>query len=170
MQKPNIIIVNCDDLGYGDLGCYGSKMNKTPAIDKMAAEGIKQSGFANVSLIKTGLSDNKGTMKFVAGRGGGSHVGSAGDTTIAIESLDMMNIPEKITFIKMDIEGSELEALKGAKNIIKKDQPKLAICVYHKPEDIIDIPLYIKSLVPEYQLYLRHYSGMSGETVLYAVL
>ena len=78
-------------------------------------------------------------------------------------------IKERVTFIKMDIEGAELEALKGARNIITKYRPKLAICLYHKPEDIITIPKYIKSLLPEYKLYVRHYSNNTGEFVLYAV-
>ena len=77
---------------------------------------------------------------------------------------------DKITMIKMDIEGSELEALKGAKKTIQRDKPKLAICIYHKPEDMADIPLYIKELVPEYKLYIRHHSNFATETVLYAVM
>ena len=69
----------------------------------------------------------------------------------------------------MDIEGAELEALKGARNTILKDKPDLAICVYHKNEDIIEIPRYILELDPEYELYLRHYDLAEYETVLYAV-
>ena len=70
----------------------------------------------------------------------------------------------------MDVEGAELESLKGAKKIIQRDKPKLAICIYHKPEDVITLPRYIKQLVPEYKLYLRSYSNADNEMVLYAVL
>lgn len=69
----------------------------------------------------------------------------------------------------MDVEGAELETLKGAKNIICRDKPKLAVCIYHKPEDMTDLPIYIKSLVPEYKLYVRHYSEEKYETILYAI-
>ena len=69
----------------------------------------------------------------------------------------------------MDIEGTEMEALKGAEYIIKKYKPKLAISIYHKPEDIVEIPKYILNINPDYKLYLRHYSDNAGETVLYAI-
>ena len=51
MNKPNIILINCDDLGYDDLGCYGSKVNNTPAIDRLAAEGIRFTDFYMASPV-----------------------------------------------------------------------------------------------------------------------
>ena len=51
MNKPNIILINCDDLGYGDLGCYGSKLNDTPNIDKLSEEGIKFTNFYMASPV-----------------------------------------------------------------------------------------------------------------------
>lgn len=72
------------------------------------------------------------------------------------------------TFIKMDIEGAEIEALKGAKNTIIKNHPYLAICVYHSLSDIWEIPLLIKEFYEGYKFYLRSYNFMGLETVLYA--
>ncbi len=79
-------------------------------------------------------------------------------------------INEKVTFVKMDIEGAEMDALCGMEKMMRRDKPKLAICVYHKPEDIWEIPLYIKSVVPEYTFILRHHFYDNAETVLYAYI
>jgi FkbM family methyltransferase len=73
------------------------------------------------------------------------------------------------TIIKMDIEGSELAALKGGAETIRKHKPILAVCLYHRPEDLWTIPLYVRSLCPDYSLYLRRYSDDCWEQVLYAV-
>ncbi|PIT88147.1 MAG: hypothetical protein COU29_04010 [Candidatus Magasanikbacteria bacterium CG10_big_fil_rev_8_21_14_0_10_36_32] len=89
---------------------------------------------------------------------------------INVVSLDdFMKDKERVTFIKMDIEGAETEALLGAKEIIQKYKPKLAISVYHNATDLWEIPLLIKSLNSEYKIYLRHYSNEVMDTVCYAV-
>ena len=78
-------------------------------------------------------------------------------------------IKEPVTFIKMDIEGSEYRALLGARNIIESYKPKLAISIYHKSEDIWQLPQLILEMNSEYKLYLRHYSTAAAETVMYAI-
>lgn len=76
---------------------------------------------------------------------------------------------DKIDMIKMDIEGAELAALKGAKEVIQKFKPLLAICVYHKITDLLEIPKYCMGLGVPYDIYLRHYSDSSLETVCYFI-
>lgn len=96
----------------------------------------------------------------------GAHI-----VTSEIKSVDSMIqdgfIKEKITFVKMDIEGAEMQALKGMEKMIKRDMPKLAICIYHKPQDMWEIPLYIKSIVSTYKFIIRHHDFVDNETVLY---
>ena len=77
---------------------------------------------------------------------------------------------EAVSFIKMDIEGAERGALRGAEQLIRRYRPDLAICVYHSISDLFEIPLYIHSIVPEYRLYLRHHTPVFCETVCYAVI
>mgnify|MGYP002517000463 FL=1 len=77
---------------------------------------------------------------------------------------------DKVTFIKMDIEGAEMEALEGAKRTIKKNRPKLAISIYHKEDDLWEIPYYVLSRYPWSKIYMRHYSLTTNETVLYATV
>jgi len=72
------------------------------------------------------------------------------------------------SFIKMDIEGAEYSALMGMKKIITRDEPTLAVSVYHKNNDIFEIPLLIKKLNPKYKIYIRHHYIIS-ETVCYAI-
>ena len=62
-----------------------------------------------------------------------------------------------------------MQALHGAVEMIKRGRPKLAICMYHKREDLITIPQFIKSIVPEYKLYLRAHFAYASELVLYAI-
>lgn len=94
-----------------------------------------------------------------------------GDDVHGVEAaaLDDYFGDKPVTFIKMDIEGAELEAIKGARRIITHQHPKLAVSIYHKPEDIWTIPQILLEYNPEYRFYLRHYSFSYYDTVLYAV-
>jgi hypothetical protein len=69
----------------------------------------------------------------------------------------------------MDIEGSEHNAILGAEQTIKKWKPKMAVSVYHRREDMFDLLLLLKSFVPDYKFFLRHYTDNQTETVLYAI-
>lgn len=75
----------------------------------------------------------------------------------------------KPDLIKMDIEGSEMAALKGGINTITKNRPQLAISIYHSPEDFINIPLYLKENLENYKFRLGHYSPRPSETIFYAI-
>lgn len=89
-------------------------------------------------------------------------------STITIDDLvAQRNIP-RIDFIKMDIEGAETFALKGATETIKKFKPKLAISLYHSLTDFFEIPKWIDGLNLGYKFYIDHFTHTSGETVLYA--
>lgn len=93
-----------------------------------------------------------------------------GDNYIKIPVVSIDDCPEckKATFIKMDIEGAEYQALLGAKATIQTNKPKLAICIYHSNEDMIRIAELIHEFVPEYRLMVRQHCNSCSETVLYA--
>jgi FkbM family methyltransferase len=132
-------------------------------------------GVGNVKLYKKGLWSYDTVLKFDTNNKGPafrivSDAYSEAGVNIPVTALDNIVHDETVTLIKMDIEGSELEALKGCARTIKRDRPRLCICVYHKPEDIYVIPLYILSLVPDYKFYIRHHFLLTtAETVLYAI-
>lgn len=93
----------------------------------------------------------------------------ASKVTVSVAPIDSLAECSDMTFLKMDIEGAELNALKGAEKTIRKNKPKLAICIYHKEYDFIEIPLWVMSLNMGYKLYIRHHSDSGAETVLYAI-
>ncbi|MBS5958078.1 MAG: FkbM family methyltransferase [Clostridiales bacterium] len=167
-----------------DAGCYCFETSQS-LLEKCKAEKIyafepdeanlneinkviSKNKYENIEVYNKGLWNKSDILKFNANGTIQSCISADGQFEVEVVALDEV-VSGKVTFIKMDIEGSELNALIGAQNIIRDQKPKLAICVYHKLHDIIDIPAYILSLVPEYKFYLRHYSYSPAETVLYAI-
>ena len=121
-----------------------------------------------ITLIPKGTWSKKETVYINSSGSTGNNVSNKGSTPVELTAIDDVVKDEKVTFIKMDVEGAELESLKGARNTIIKNHPRLAICAYHKLKDLYELPEYILSLVPEYRFYLRHYCSREWETVLYA--
>lgn len=141
---------------------------------ELVKENFKKKSIDKFEIIRKGVWDKETTLSFVASGDGQSHVseiyGKKEQPTesVPVTSIDTVLADKDVTFIKMDIEGAELNALMGAKNIIESYKPKLAICLYHKLLDVLEIPSYILSLRSDYKLYMRHYSFGAAETVLYA--
>jgi FkbM family methyltransferase len=108
-------------------------------------------------------------LRFSAGQGSGSAVDSQGNTVIQCTTLDEALPSFRPTVVKMDIEGAEHAALLGAARSIQTHRPGLAICLYHEPAHLWEIPFLIESWNLRYRLYLRchYYSGF--ELVLYAI-
>ncbi|MFA6740691.1 MAG: FkbM family methyltransferase [Arcobacteraceae bacterium] len=122
----------------------------------------------NVNFISKGLSNHKDTLKFDMGSGSASKISEIGAITIEVDTLDNL-VKEKITFIKMDIEGAEGLAIEGMKNHILNDYPKMAISVYHKVDDFWKIPQQIFNIRNDYDIYMRHYTEGTDETVMFFI-
>lgn len=83
---------------------------------------------------------------------------SSNGERVEVAALDE-DLPDGFTFLKMDIEGAEYDALRGAERTIREKRPKLAVCVYHGYDDIWRIPILIDRFNPDYKFYLRHNGG-----------
>lgn len=120
-------------------------------------------------LENKGVSDSTGVIKYEE-HDEGSKMGAEGTVDGEVIALDDYFSPEeKVTFIKMDIEGAEMHALQGTRRIISGNLPKLAVCIYHKPQDLWEIPLFIKRNWNQYNIFIRHHTDLLNETVCYAV-
>lgn len=137
--------------------------------DRYNYEQLQSRMLERHTCICAGVSDVSGGVAHFSRNNASSRVQADGEETIELESIDHYLAGTEASFIKMDIEGMELPALKGAEETIKKWHPKLAICVYHKREDLLTIPQYISELVPSYNFYIRAYDNTAIELVLYAL-
>lgn len=114
------------------------------------------------------VSDRSGEIHF-ASDDSSSKADSSAEQVVSAVTLDSLleNVP--VTYLKMDVEGMEHAALRGARKIIQTYRPKLAICIYHSNADMVEVPKLILELNPNYKLYIRHYSPALVETVCYAI-
>jgi len=127
--------------------------------------------YENIIYRQVGVGDEAGVQNFVEYiKDGYMQVTNRDANKKVIVKLDD-DVTEHVTFIKFDIEGMEMDAIKGTTQLIQKCKPKLAISIYHYDTDFWEIPLTIYNINSDYRFYLRHYYKNSNmETVLYAVI
>ena len=131
-------------------------------------DAVQNQNLDFVEVVAKGLWKIPTSLCFSSSDGSRSAIHTGGDGMIDVDTIDRYQVPA--TFIKMDIEGAEYEALLGASETIRRNRPNLSIALYHKPEDLLQIPVYIKSLCPDYRFFLRIHSWYSEELVLYATV
>ncbi len=132
----------------------------------------------DIRLFPYALLDKHSTMYFSDGVVSSAIESSATDSSViksgteitCVSIDDTVDANEPITLIKLDIEGSELAALQGAAKTILKNKPRLLVCLYHRPDDLWEIPFFIKTLCPEYDLYIRPHHGMTTVLELHAIV
>ncbi len=162
------ILAFCDALK--EKGISGYKKIYAFEADEGNAHKLRKnlSRLENVQLIVKGVYDKVCTLHFSESGTMGSMVADEG-SRIEATTIDETIGDEEVTFIKMDIEGCELKGLRGAEKTIKRWKPKLAICVYHRVEDLVTIPQYIQSLRPDYKLFFRNYRQIGLDSIIYAI-
>jgi FkbM family methyltransferase len=138
--------------------------------DQRTFERLTQnfSGEDRVVPVAKGLFREEMTLRFDDAGTRGSLFTDTGSVTVPVTSLDKDLQGSRASFIKMNIEGAEIDALEGARTTIRSFAPKLAISAYHRPSDLWEVPAKIKSLHPDYRLFLRQQDGGIIETVCYA--
>lgn len=138
-----------------------------PDPENMPVVRERLAPYRDVSYFAKGLSDQRQVCRFSV-EGSISRMSDDGAVSIQVDQLDSI-LDGPVTFIKMDIEGAECAALRGAQRIIREHHPKLALCVYHNTGDFWRIPELVLSIRNDYDVYLRHYSESIYETVMFFV-
>ena len=157
------------------IGLRGNKYKEIIAFepDEKNYEKLKKwidsSGIQNVLPIQAGVYKEKNVLTFNSSGDMESFFSEDGDIKIPVESIDDVCRGKKVTIIKMDIEGSELDALKGGANIIRENEPILMISAYHKKDDLLVLADFIRNLSNNYVFFLRAHKPLPIDVVLYAV-
>lgn len=129
-------------------------------------------GYRAINYTTDAMWDRRETLRFMSAEQcsipEGAAIAPDGDITVSTISIDEYLQGRRCSFIKMDIQGAELEALRGARETLLKYKPKLAISAYHKRKDIYEIPYLIRQIRPDYQMHLRHLGSFLYDTVLFA--
>lgn len=150
---------------YGEIiACEPDPHNFSKLKETISAHNI-----ANVTPLQIGLYSSKKTLHFHSSGDMESAFKEDGEIELQVDVIDNIAMGKDISIIKMDIEGSELEALHGAIETIKRCRPLLMISAYHKKDDLFNIYQYIDDAVDDYKYFFRCHKPLAVDAVFYAV-
>lgn len=129
----------------------------------------RDAGVAHSALFPCGLGARAEQIRFAAGEAAGSHAAASGDTVVQIVALDEVLPGLSPNYVKLDIEGAERDAITGMRATLERARPTIAMSIYHRPEDLWELPLLIHALLPDARLFMRQHGYNGFDTVLYAV-
>lgn len=179
--QPEDVFVDC---GAFDGDTLRSVIAQQPRFGKVEAVEADSLSFARlagyvaclapelrsrVRLHNCAVGAQRGKVRFEDSGTVDAKICDTGQTVVDLVPLDAMFGSKHVSMIKMDIEGGEFNALLGARKVIQRDRPILAVCVYHLQHDLWRLPLLMRRMVPSYRMYLKAYRGDGIQTVVYAV-
>ncbi len=170
----------------GDLGGYTGDtvhdlLKRYPNIQKIVSVEPDQKTFLKLEKNCVGLPvlpvygaawEKEEPLFFTVLGNRGSGIGAIGKKQAEVPGVTVDRLFEnrRADYLKYDVEGAELSALKGSEKTIRRDRPELLVSCYHRPEDLFVLPLYLKEQYPFYKLYLRRHKGVPAWDInLYAV-
>lgn len=160
-------------LGLAGAGCgfdAVAAFEPDPKNYAQLAANVAGSDFGTeVILFPCGLGSLTGQARFQSQGLSSSSITPDGDAIIQIVSLDQCAPRFRPTYVKLDVEGAEVGALHGMAKTIQASRPALAVCVYHRPADLWQIPMLLDDLLPDSDFYLRAHAWNGFELVLYAI-
>lgn len=182
LDEPFESIINLgENETYLDLGAYRGDtvfdfLSRTKSYEKIYAVEPDLKTFKklksateeiqNIVLINGAISDKTQKGYFVMNGSRGSNISNSG-TQIDFFCADYIIGENDITYIKADVEGAEVDFIKGAANIIKTKKPKMQIACYHKSDDLINIPNEVLKIRNDYKVYMRHFSSLPAWDTVY---
>jgi len=134
---------------------------------------IEQNNVKNVTPLNIGLSDREGRMKIVSGGSASFLAESEGEAEVTVTTIDEFvrdNKLPKVDFIKMDVEGHEMNVLRGANETMRAFKPKMALSAYHRGDDLVTLPKLLITINEDYKFYLGHFAPSWTDTVLFATI
>ena len=137
------------------------------ALERTVSTEPKLKG--RVRAVRAAVGRNRSMVRFAASGRGNAGISDSGDIVVDCVPLDDALLDEQPTYIKMDIEGAELDALHGGSATLCRRRPLLAVCTYHAQDHLWQVPLGVRELMPESRLVLRSYCVDGFDLVCYAI-